>query len=125
MEDFHARFRKAFEDSKKTVKAMSIDSGVSQRTIENWLLLDAPTMPKIDQIAPVARVLGVSLEWLASGEDSISYEDRALLTLARKHADILADVDVLPPDKLEFIKMQVRSVADFIRESGEKKKGQI
>lgn len=124
MEDFHARFRKAFEDSKKTVKAIAIDAKVSQRTIENWLLLDTPTMPKIDQIAPVAKQLSVSLEWLATGEDSLSYDDRALLSLARKHTDLLADVDVLPPDKMEFIKMQVRSVADYTRQSSEKIKEQ-
>lgn len=126
--DFHGRFRQAYEASPLTVKELSAkdkdisdkDNVVSQRTIENWLLKKAPTMPRIDQIAFVAKKLKVSLDWLATGEDGLSYEDRALLALARKHADLLADVDVLPADKLEFIKMQVKSVADFTRQSAEK-----
>lgn len=77
-------------------------------------------MPKIDQIAAVARVLGVSLDYLADGDDTIAFDDRALLALAKKHRELLVDVDVLSPDKLEIIKMQIKSVADFSRKTAEK-----
>ena len=121
--EFHERFRQVYESSELAVKSIAGD-GVSQRTIENWLQKKNPTMPRIDQISVVAKKLKVSLDWLATGDDSLSYEDRALLALARKHSELLADVDVLPPDKLEFIKLQVHSVAAFTRESTEKTKAQ-
>jgi transcriptional regulator with XRE-family HTH domain len=78
-------------------------------------------LPRLDDAIRIARKLGTSVDYLYDGSDKeLSFDDQTLLALARKHADLLADVDVLPPDKLEFIKMQVKSVADFTRQSKEK-----
>lgn len=75
---------------------------------------------RISTAIKMARAVGASLDYLADGTDSLSFDDRSLLEIAKKHADLLADLDVLSPDKLEIIKMQIKSVADFSRKTAEK-----
>ena len=79
---------------------------------------------RISTATKIARAIGVSLDYLVDGTDSISFDDRALLNTAKNHVDIINDLSVLPPDKLEFIKIQVKSVADFTRQREKKVEGQ-
>ena len=51
-----------------TLNEISIKSGVSIKTIQNWTRDALPTMPRIDQGVWVAQVLGVSVEYLVTGK---------------------------------------------------------
>lgn len=62
----------------------------------------------------LARVIGVSLDYLADkNEAKASYVDMNLLRIAKKHQHMLEIIDSLPPDKLEFLKIQLESVAQI------------
>ena len=67
MSDFHVRFNDFVARSGMTLDELSYKSGVSTKTIQNWTRNASPTMPRIDQGVLVARVLGVSAEYLVTG----------------------------------------------------------
>jgi transcriptional regulator with XRE-family HTH domain len=68
MADFKERLKKSIRNSGKSLEEVARLSGVSKRTIEGWIRNMDPKTPKIDQGYSVAKVLGVSLDELVSGE---------------------------------------------------------
>ena len=68
MSDFHLRLHDFIERSGMTLDEISLRSGVSAKTIQNWTRNISPTMPRIDQGVIVAKVLGVSAEYLVTGD---------------------------------------------------------
>jgi transcriptional regulator with XRE-family HTH domain len=67
MSGFHLRLHDFIERSGMTLDEISLKSGVSTKTIQNWTRNISPTMPRIDQGVIVAKVLGVSAEYLVTG----------------------------------------------------------
>jgi transcriptional regulator with XRE-family HTH domain len=67
MSEFHNRLNDFIRRSGFTLDEISIKSGVSTKTIQNWTRA-TPTMPRIDQGVMVAQVLGVSAEYLVIGK---------------------------------------------------------
>jgi transcriptional regulator with XRE-family HTH domain len=67
MNDFHSRLKDSIERSKLTLKEVSKKSGVSKKTIENWTRNADPTKPRLEQGVWVAQALGVSAEYLVTG----------------------------------------------------------
>jgi transcriptional regulator with XRE-family HTH domain len=68
MSSFHQRLHEFIDQSHMTLDEISLKSGVSTKTIQNWTRSAAPTMPRIDQGVMVAQVLGVSAEYLVTGK---------------------------------------------------------
>jgi len=68
MSSFHTRFNDFVGRSGMTLDEISLKSGVSTKTIQNWTRNASPTMPRIDQGVMVAQVLGVSAEYLVTGK---------------------------------------------------------
>ncbi|MDR1249032.1 MAG: helix-turn-helix domain-containing protein [Treponema sp.] len=68
MADFKDRLKESIKDSGKDLGEVAKLSGVSKRTIEGWIRNKDPKTPKIDQGYSVAKILGVSLDELVSGE---------------------------------------------------------
>jgi transcriptional regulator with XRE-family HTH domain len=68
MSGFHVRLNDFIGRSGMTLDEISVRSGVSTKTIQNWTRNASPTMPRIDQGVMVAQVLGVSAEYLVTGK---------------------------------------------------------
>lgn len=107
---FHARLRECVARSGLLVKELSAKSGVAKRTIDNWLALSDPTVPRVDDLVAVARVLNVSAELLVFGgaplpEPPIPFRLR----------DLVDDLALLSPERLEDVARLVRPWADEAR----------
>ena len=88
------------------------------RVIENWAGKRA-SMPSADRAVAIARALGVSVEYMVEGKDSsLSYDEIRLLSLAKKHQDILESLDSLDPLTLETFTIQIKAVSKASRTGG-------
>jgi transcriptional regulator with XRE-family HTH domain len=52
-----------------TVKELATASGVHQRAITNYLRTHEPALPVADAAVKIARALGVTVEYLVTGDD--------------------------------------------------------
>jgi len=68
MTNFHRRLNDYIKRSKLTLDEISVKSGISRKTIQNWTRNASPTMPRIDQGVMVSGVLGISAEYLVTGK---------------------------------------------------------
>jgi len=67
MSDFNKRLNEFINRSGLTLDELSQKSGVKTKTIQNWTRKAAPTMPRLDQGVLAAQALGVSAEYLVTG----------------------------------------------------------
>jgi len=73
------------------VKELAAQAGLKKHTIDNYLSIRG-RMPSAEAAVRIARVLGVSVEYLVTGNEEnenkgivhLSYENRYLVNLARK-----------------------------------------
>jgi len=89
MSDFHIRLNDFIGRSGMTLDELSIKSGVSTKTIQNWTRNASPTMPRIDQGVMVAQSLGVSAEYLVTGKapDGLSEKGLKIALAAEQLSD--------------------------------------
>jgi transcriptional regulator with XRE-family HTH domain len=78
MSSFHIRLNDFIRRSGMTLDEISLKSGVSTKTVQNWTRNASPTMPRIDQGVMVAQVLGVSAEYLVTGKAPGGLSERGL-----------------------------------------------
>jgi len=78
MSDFHTRLNDFIGRSGLTLGEISLRSGVSTKTIQNWTRNASPTTPRIDQGVLIAQVLGVSAEYLVTGKAPSGLSERGL-----------------------------------------------
>jgi transcriptional regulator with XRE-family HTH domain len=73
-----------------TTAELAEKSGVKKRTLDNWLYSENPN-PEVGDFMKVASGLGVSMEYLLTGEDGLELteEEHLLLSLFRKTPDRL------------------------------------
>jgi transcriptional regulator with XRE-family HTH domain len=77
------------------VKELAQKSGVQKRAIDSYLLRENPSMPPADNAVKIARVFGVTVEHLITGEETVLPNDirlilRNLLRLDEKDRKIAA-----------------------------------
>jgi transcriptional regulator with XRE-family HTH domain len=77
------------------VKKLAMASGVQKRALDSYLLCEEPSMPPADNAVKIARVLGVTVEYLVTGEEAVLPADirlilRNLLRLDEKDRKIAA-----------------------------------
>jgi len=111
MDDFHKRLRTAFETSKLPVKAIAADSGVSPRTIDNWLSMTTPTTPNVVQLVRVAKILGTSAEFLVNGIEEKGFKDQKMLSLYKKYEKVIDDLEVLDPGRRRSVEEMIAAYA--------------
>jgi transcriptional regulator with XRE-family HTH domain len=66
--NFRENLKEALALREMMVKQLSAHTGISTRTLENYLRADA-VMPPADKAVKIAQVLGVSVEFLVTGKD--------------------------------------------------------
>lgn len=73
-------------------------AGVQLRTLSLWI--NGPTVPPFDKAAELARVAGVSLDWLAYGTEAPPIDEDLLVEIiAAIEMEALRRDDRLPPGK--------------------------
>jgi transcriptional regulator with XRE-family HTH domain len=71
------------------VKELAVVSGVQKRALDTYLLSENASMPPADTAVKIAHALGVSVEYLVTGEETVIPADvrqtvRNLLQLNKK-----------------------------------------
>ena len=77
------------------VKELASASGVQKRALDTYLLNENASMPPADTAVKIARVLGVSVEYLVTGEEvslpaDVRHTVRNLLQLNKKNRKVVA-----------------------------------
>ena len=88
MKPINARIHNLISEDKKkySQKGMSAYTGIPESTISNWLKMDRDI--PADKIIPISEYLGVSYEYLLTGEEKsppiLNKEEQKMLDLFRK-----------------------------------------
>lgn len=108
---FFGRLRAAYLSSGKTVREISKASGVNKLTIDNWLGTE-PTMPRALALAMVGKVLGVTVEYLVSGDEGIAANNEELqyFQKARRWRKVVERLDSLDPELAEKVTSLILAV---------------
>jgi len=104
---FSARLREAVTRSEYSVREISERTGISQRTINNWLKKEAPAMPRADEAVQLASLLGTSVEAWVTGKDQSLQEN--------SFTDIIQDLNVLPEFRLDDVRRLIQPWANEVR----------
>ena len=108
---FNERLRAAYVASGMPVKEISFKSGVSKLNIDKWLSIAKPIQPKVIELAKVAKVLGVTVEWLVFGE--------ATLVVPERLKGILQHLMMLPGDRVEDLEYILGAMSDRFQKKRE------
>jgi transcriptional regulator with XRE-family HTH domain len=91
---FRENLKQELNDNDMLVKELATSSGVHKRAIDTYLREKA-SMPPADAAVAIARVLGVSVEYLVTGEEPALPRDvrlisRNLLKLSEKDRKLVS-----------------------------------
>jgi transcriptional regulator with XRE-family HTH domain len=86
---FRDNLKQELSFSGMLVKELAVVSGVQKRALDTYLLSENASMPPADTAVKIARALGVSVEYLVTGEETVIPVDvrqtvRNLLQLNKK-----------------------------------------
>jgi len=97
------------------VKELAYKTGIPKQTIDKYLLSNS-SMPPADKAVAIARVLGVSVEYLVTGKNIIDKKsrDRILSPEMRSIADC---VEPLTKEKRKIIETTVIELIGILRRS--------
>lgn len=91
--DFRERLRDEMEYQGMSAKDLSDCTGISKRTIDNYLKLD-PQEPGVYNAQKIAKALKVSVEYLVTGK-----EYKSTVTITGEKLDFLNSFQKLPVDE--------------------------
>lgn len=110
MDTFKKNLRDQLNFACISVKTLSDKTGISKRTIENYLS-KRESLPPADYACKIANVLDCSVEWLINGKDpeiEAAGDDDAAKNLLR-------DYKTLPPDKQRFFCEMIHDASEKAR----------
>jgi len=92
---FRDNFKQELNLTGLMVKELAAASGVQKRALDTYLLSENASMPPADTAVKIARALGVSVEYLVTGEETAIPADarqtvRNLLQLDKKNRKVVA-----------------------------------
>ncbi len=95
MSSFKERLKEELSYKGFIVKEFSAKTGINKRTLESYLD-SREVIPSADIAVKIANVLGVSVEYLVTGEKKKISVEEAPLT--RKYKTVIDDLEVLPQE---------------------------
>jgi len=122
---FQENFRSKLRSSGYVVKELAAISGISARTVENWLS-KKPSMPRADDAVKIACTLNTSVEFLISGDQGTEYlknlsELQSSTYSGPQHVnDIVQALLTLDEHELECLRRML--FGGLLGEAGEKRK---
>jgi len=88
------------------IKELAYKSGINPRTIEQYLSA-AAKMPSAENAVKIASALGVTVEYLVTGNspnsDNASEEQQNQIFLYKKHSELIKQAERLNPQQLKAI----------------------
>ena len=92
---FRENLKQELSFSGMLVKELAVVTGVHKRALDTYLLSENASMPPADTAVLIAKALGVSVEYLVTGEEAGLPQDvrqilRNLLKLSKKNRRIAA-----------------------------------
>lgn len=94
---FRENLKQELSFSGMPVKELAASSGVPKRALDSYLLTENASMPSADNAVRIARALGVSVEYLVTGEGATTPNDvrKTLQRLMRLNKKDRKIVDIL------------------------------
>jgi transcriptional regulator with XRE-family HTH domain len=91
--DWRERLRRVLEERRYSARAVSIDAGLGQTTVSEWLNPNKRKQPSLESFAAVAKLLNISLDNFvdASLSDATVGEDR-ISPATIEHAQLLGEL---------------------------------
>lgn len=115
---FSENLREVLDLRDMQIKELSAKTGISKNTIDNYLS-GQKSLPNIESGVKIARVLGVTAEYLVTGKAASKKEENVLenSTIKTEHSEkndytsLLKDLKYLTKSDLAAIKAIVQSLA--------------
>jgi len=111
MGDFACRLRSEIDYIGLNHKEFAAKVGIKKRALDAYLGVQQ-SMPPADVAVKIAYVLGVSVEYLVTGNEIRRSRD---ISKYIQFKDILDDLTVIPAEILNPIKAMIKSAADYER----------
>jgi transcriptional regulator with XRE-family HTH domain len=112
MGDFACRLRSEIDYMGLNQKEFAAKVGIKKRALDAYLGAQQ-SMPPADIAVKIASVLGVSVEYLVTGNEIRRSRDFSKYI---QFKDILDDLTTLPGEILNPIKAMIKTAADYNRE---------
>ena len=106
--NFSTRLKEEIEFADLRYKDLAEKSGVAERALYNYVATKNPSMPPADVAVKIARALGLSVEYLVTGETAA--ETQIDLHKFYKYAPLLDKIDSLSERQKDIVQ---EIVAEF------------
>jgi transcriptional regulator with XRE-family HTH domain len=93
------------------VKELSVKSGIKKRTLDKYLT-DNGSIPSVEAAVKIARVLGVSVEFLVAGHDSRIEAERD--SSYREIRELVQLVETLDENSREFMLTMAKALKKML-----------
>ena len=118
MESFSERLRKELEYAAITQKELAERAGIKKRALDMYFGIQK-SIPAADIALKIAHALGVSVEYLISGnEEKATGDTTANHSCCLRYKDLINDIESLPEDTRLMIKAMVKAAAKFYSHQG-------
>jgi len=104
---FRKTLREELDYQGMTVKELAFKSSVAKGALDSYLGKQA-SMPPVDVAVRIASALGVTVEYLVSGDDNKNKKDTVFLSNPKKRSILRIFDELLPEDQkltLDFVKI--------------------
>jgi transcriptional regulator with XRE-family HTH domain len=95
------------------VKELAARSGIKKHTIDNYLNTHN-AMPSAEAAVAIARVLGVSVEYLVTGQDS--RREKTIASFSRAIRGVIADLELLDEDAHQIVLALTGALKNYPRD---------
>jgi len=112
---FNENLKGELEYKGMLVKELAHKTGIPKQTIDKYLLSNG-SIPPADKAVAIARVLGVTVEYLVTGKNSFDRKSRDRL-LSPEMRSIADCVEPLSQEERKIIKTAVIELVDILRRS--------
>ena len=111
---FKERLKGELEYKGMLVKELANTTGIPKQTIDNYLLTSG-SMPPADKAVAIAQTLGVTVEYLVTGQNSPEKKlrHRALSPETRSIADC---VEALPRENRKIVEITVKELVKLLKQ---------
>jgi transcriptional regulator with XRE-family HTH domain len=113
MSSFSDRLRSEIDYAGLTQKEFAAKAGIKKRVLEGYLGVQQ-SMPPADVAVKMAKLLGLSVEYLVTGEQR---QNTVNISRYLEFRPLLDDLTVLPKGTLHTIKTMIRAVAGEVRKN--------
>lgn len=104
---FSERLKEEIEFTGLRYKELSQKSGVPERALYNYVATKNPSMPPADVAVKIAKALGVSVEYLVTGNQSESQSLKIDFEKIHKYSNLINEIDSLTEKQKNLIQMIV------------------